>query len=60
MGDWSMGAQLLTRMTPKIEFFYENGTNVVTNQVTVRIEGRVALPIYHTGAWVYSTVGIFS
>jgi len=60
MGDWNMGAQLLTRMAPKIEFFYENGTNVVTNQVTVRIEGRVALPIYHTGAWVYSTVGLFS
>ena len=60
MGDWSMGAQLLTRMAPRIEFFYETGTNVVTNQVTVRIEGRVALPIYHTGAWVYSTVGLFS
>lgn len=60
IGDWAMGAQLLTRMAPKIEFFYENGTNVVTNQVTVRIEGRVALPIYHTGAWVYSTVGAFS
>jgi HK97 family phage major capsid protein len=60
MGDWSMGAQLLTRMAPKLEFFYEHGTNVTTNQVTVRVEGRAALPIYHTGAWVYSTVGLFS
>lgn len=60
MGDWTEGAQLITRKPPVVEFFYETGTNVITNQVTVRVEGRVALPIYHTGAWIYDTVGAFS
>jgi hypothetical protein len=60
VGDWTEGAQLITRKPPVVEFFYETGTNVITNQVTVRVEGRVALPIYHTGAWAYGAVGTFS
>ncbi len=60
IGDWTNGAQLITRKAPVVEFFYEHGTNVITNQVTVRVEGRVALPIYHPAAWAYDAVGIFS
>lgn len=46
VGDWTMGANLITREPARVEFFYEDGTNVQTNQVTVRIEERVALPVY--------------
>ncbi len=60
IGDWTNGAQLITRKAPVVEFFYEHGTNVITNQVTVRVEGRVALPIYHPAAWAYGAVGVFS
>ena len=45
-GDWTIGANLITREPARVEFFYEDGTNVQTNQVTVRIEERVALPVY--------------
>ncbi len=60
IGDWTNGAQLITRKAPIVEFFYEHGTNVITNQVTVRVEGRVALPIYHPAAWAYGATGTFS
>ena len=46
VGDWTMGANFVTREPARVEFFYEDGTNVQSNQVTVRIEERVALPVY--------------
>ena len=46
VGDWNMGANFITREPARLEFFYEDGTNVQTNQVTVRIEERVVLAIY--------------
>lgn len=52
VGDWSMGAQLFIRENPVVRFFEEDGTNVRENKITVRVEGRVALPIYHTDAFV--------
>lgn len=45
-GDWVMGANLVTREPARVEFFFEDGTNAQSNQVTVRIEERIALPIY--------------
>jgi HK97 family phage major capsid protein len=52
VGDWSMGAQLFIRENPVVRFFEEDGTNVRENKITVRVEGRVALPIYHPDAFV--------
>lgn len=46
VGDWVMGANLITREPVRVEFFYEDSTNVRQNNVTVRVEERVALPIY--------------
>jgi HK97 family phage major capsid protein len=52
VGDWSKGAQLYVRENPIVRFFEEDGTNVRENKITVRVEGRVALPIYYTDAFV--------
>ena len=57
VGDWVMGANLLTREAPRVEFFYEDGTNVTTNKVTVRVEERVALPIYGSNYFIYGDFG---
>ena len=46
VGDFDMGAQLLTQEGMRIEFFDQDGTNVRENKVTVRIEGNYALPVY--------------
>lgn len=46
VGDFDMGAQLLTQEAMRIEFFEQDGTNVRENKVTVRIEGNYALPVY--------------
>ena len=45
IGDFS-GADLLIQEAMRIEFFEQDGTNVRTNQVTVRVEETVALPVY--------------
>jgi len=52
VGDWAKGAQLFVRENPIVRFFEEDGTNVRENKITVRVEGRVALPIYYTDAYV--------
>jgi len=54
-GDWSMGAQLLFREDPIVEFFEQDGDNVKNNQITVRVEGRVANVIYYNDAFEYGT-----
>lgn len=55
VGDWNMGANFITRDPARVEFFREDGTNVQTNQVTVRIEERVALPVYGNDYFIYGT-----
>lgn len=52
VGDWAMGAQLFIRENPIVRFFEEDGTNVRENKITVRVEGRVAMPIYYPNAFV--------
>jgi len=52
VGDWAMGAQLFIRENPIVRFFEEDGTNVRENKITVRVEGRVAMPIYYPDAFV--------
>lgn len=56
VGDWMLGAQLLIREDPTVEFSYENNLNFVQNKITVRVEGRVALPIYFEDAFVEGAV----
>lgn len=46
VGDFNMGAQLLTQEGMRIEFFDQDANNVTTNKITVRIEGNYALPVY--------------
>jgi uncharacterized protein YutD len=46
VGDFEMGAQLLTQESMRLEFFYEDSTNVRENKVTVRLEETVALPVF--------------
>ena len=55
VGDWTMGANLITREPARVEFFREDGTNVRSNQITVRIEERVALPVYGNDYFIYGT-----
>lgn len=56
VGDWMLGAQLLIREDPTVEFSYENADNFKQNKVTVRVEGRIALPIYFDDAFVKGLV----
>jgi HK97 family phage major capsid protein len=53
VGDFSQGALLLMREPPVVEFFEQDGTNVRENKVTVRVEERIAFPIFGTDYFVY-------
>jgi HK97 family phage major capsid protein len=55
VGDFQIGAQMLVREQPRVEFFEQDSTNVRENKVTVRVEGRIALPIYYAGAFITGT-----
>lgn len=57
VGDWTMGANLITREPARVEFFYEDGINVRENKVTVRIEERIAFPIYGDNYFIVGTLG---
>src|ERR1700744_274762 len=56
-GDWMLGAQLLLRDDPTVEFSYENQDNFIKNVITVRVEGRDALAIYYPEAFVKGSTG---
>lgn len=55
VGDFQMGAQLLTQEGMRLEFFEQDGTNVRENKVTVRIEGNYALPVYGPDYFIKGT-----
>jgi HK97 family phage major capsid protein len=57
VGDWMMGAQLLIREDPTVELSYENKDNFEQNRITIRIEGRAALPKYFANAFVKGSTG---
>jgi HK97 family phage major capsid protein len=57
VGDWVMGANLITREPVKIEIFEQDGTNVRENKLTVRIEERIALPVYGDNYFIYGDFG---
>lgn len=54
-GDFKMATMLLLREDPIVEFFEQDGDNVKNNQITVRVEGRVALPIFYNDAFIHGT-----
>lgn len=56
-GDWTNGAAIITREAPRVEIFYEDGYNVRRNQVTVRVEGRIAFPIFGSDYFLYGDLG---
>lgn len=57
VGDFRQGALLLIREAPRVEFFREDGTNVRENKVTVRVEERVAFPIFGDNYFIYGDFG---
>ena len=57
VGDWAMGANFVNREPMRVEFFMEDGTNVRENKVTVRVEERVALPIYGSNYFIKGDFG---
>lgn len=57
VGDWTMGANLISREPMRVEFFYEDGVNVRENMVTVRIEERIAFPIYGDNYFIRGDFG---
>lgn len=50
-GDFN-AAQLITRLSPEIRFFEQDDDNVQKNMITIRVEERVALPVYYPNAFV--------
>lgn len=55
VGDWANGAQLLTQESMRVEFFEQDGDNVRTNKVTIRVEGNYALPVYGSDYFIKGT-----
>lgn len=55
VGDWANGAQLLTQEAMRVEFFDQDGDNVRTNKVTIRVEGNYALPVYGSDYFIKGT-----
>lgn len=57
VGDFRMGAQLLIQEAMRIEFFEQDGDNVRTNKITVRIEETVAFPVYGSDYFIFGDFG---
>jgi HK97 family phage major capsid protein len=55
VGDFQNGTELLIQEAMNIQFFEQDSTNVRSNQVTVRIEEAVALPVYASNMFVLGT-----
>lgn len=53
VGDFQLGALLLMREPPVVEFFEQDQDNVIKNKITVRVEERIAFPIFGTDYFVY-------
>lgn len=56
VGDFARACMLFIRENPRIEFFDQDRDNVITNKITVRIEGRAGLAIFRTAAFVKGTM----
>jgi HK97 family phage major capsid protein len=60
VGDFTNGAELLIQEAMKLEFFEQDSTNVRTNQVTLRVEETVALPVFSGDHFIIGTVPVES
>ena len=56
VGDFENGAELLIQESIRLEFFEQDGTNVRTNQTTLRIEETVALPVFGSDYFIKGAV----
>lgn len=50
-GDFAHGTAIMQRMAMNIGYFDQNKDNVEKNMVTIRLEGRIALPIFYPEAF---------
>jgi len=57
VGDWAMGAQIMQNQGINIQFSEFDADNFTKNLITVRVEARIAFPIYYPGAFVTGTFG---
>lgn len=57
VGDWNMGAQIMQHTGIGVQFSEFDSDNFQKNLVTVRVEARIAFPIYYGGAFVYGDFG---
>lgn len=60
VGDFQQGAMLLFRESPRIEFSREDYKNFTQNKITVKIEERVAFPVFGDNYFIYGDFGGFS
>lgn len=61
VGDFENGTELLIQEAMRLEFFEQDSTNVRSNQITVRIEESVALPVFGSDFFIKgSSAGIES
>jgi hypothetical protein len=52
-----MGAQIMQNQGISVQFSEFDSDNFTKNMITVRVEARIALPIYYTGAFIYGDFG---
>jgi len=57
VGDWAMGAQIMQNQGIGVQFSEMDSDNFQKNLITVRVEARIAFPIYYAGAFVTGTFG---
>ncbi|CAB5217878.1 major_cap_HK97, phage major capsid protein, HK97 family [uncultured Caudovirales phage] len=57
VGDWNMGAQIMQHTGIGVQFSEFDADNFQKNLITVRVEARIAFPIYYGGAFVYGDFG---
>lgn len=55
LGDFDMATMIMLREDPIVEFFEQDADNVTKNQITVRCEGRIALPNFYNDALIHGT-----
>ena len=57
VGDWAMGAQIMQNQGISVQFSEFDADNFTKNMITVRVEARIAFPIYYAGAFVTGAFG---
>jgi HK97 family phage major capsid protein len=57
VGDWAMGAQIMQNQGISVQFSEFDSDNFQKNLITVRVEARIAFPIYYNNAFVYGDFG---